>query len=271
MKASLERSLAQENWKNAAISAVSLSELYLTLGDLDEAMVMGEASVQYSERGRDVHWTIHSRVRHADAINQAGDREGSLALMTKAEAMQATAQPEFPLLYSISGFQFCDLLLTHGRPAEVRERTRQTLQWVTRARTALFDLALDHLSLGRAALALGDRDEAKTQLDDAVDGLRQAGVIEFIPRGLLARVVLFRETGDSAAARRDLDEAMRIAKRSEMRLFQCDAHLEYARFALAEAARERAREHVAAARRLVDETGYGRRRPEVEALEAEVR
>ena len=63
---------------------------------------------------------------------------------------------------------------------------------------------------------------------------------------------------------------MRIARRSEMRLFQCDAHLEYARLALAEGDREKAREHVAEARRLVEETGYGRRRPEVEALEAEV-
>ena len=63
---------------------------------------------------------------------------------------------------------------------------------------------------------------------------------------------------------------MRIAKRSEMRLFQCDAHLEYARLALAEGDKE-ARGHVTEARRLVDETGYGRRRPEVEELEAQLR
>ena len=61
---------------------------------------------------------------------------------------------------------------------------------------------------------------------------------------------------------------MRIAMRSEMRLFQCDAHLEYARLALAQKDQEEAREHVAKARRLVAETGYGSRRPEVEALEA---
>jgi hypothetical protein len=64
---------------------------------------------------------------------------------------------------------------------------------------------------------------------------------------------------------------MRIAKRSEMRLFQCDAHLEYARLALAEGDKDQARGNVAEARRLVEETGYGRRSPESEALEAEVR
>jgi hypothetical protein len=43
-----------------------------------------------------------------------------------------------------------------------------------------------------------------------------------------------------------------------------------AQFALADADREKAHGHLAEARRLVEETGYGRRRPEVEALEPEV-
>jgi hypothetical protein len=101
--------------------------------------------------------------------------------------------------------------------------------------------------------------------------MRKAGRINYLPLGMLARAALFRETGDPIRARRDLEEAMRIAKRSEMRLFQCDAHLEYARLALAEGSKEQAREHVAEARRLVDETGYGRRCREVEELEAQVR
>jgi tetratricopeptide (TPR) repeat protein len=131
-------------------------------------------------------------------------------------------------------------------------------------------LDLDHLSLGRAALALREHGEARAQLDQAVDGLRQAGDISRLPWGLLARAALFREMCDFTAARRDLDEAMRIAKRSEKQLYQSDAHLESARLALAEGDSEKARGHVVEVRRLVEETGYGRRRPEVEKLEAEV-
>jgi hypothetical protein len=81
----------------------------------------------------------------------------------------------------------------------------------------------------------------------------------------------FRKIYELDRGRRELDEAMRIARRSEMRLFQCDAHLEYARLALAEGDKDQARERVVAARRLVEEIGYGRRSPESEALEAEVR
>ena len=60
-------------------------------------------------------------------------------------------------------------------------------------------------------------------------------------------------------ARRDLDEAMRIARRGEMRLHQCDAHLELTRLAPAEDDRDQARHHLAEARRLVEQTGYHRR------------
>jgi tetratricopeptide (TPR) repeat protein len=176
-------------------------------------------------------------------------------------------------MYALAGSSYCDLLLDLGRFDEVRQRAAYALnlaqQYVGQG-LRLYDIAHDHVSLGRAALALGDLVEAKAHLDPAVDGLRKAGRIDYLPRGLLARAAFFLETGDRESARRDLDEAIRIARRSEMRLFQCDAYLGYARLALAEGERERARGHVAEAKRLVEETGYGRRRPEVEELETQL-
>jgi tetratricopeptide (TPR) repeat protein len=187
------------------------------------------------------------------------------ALFEEAEALQAERQPGYPLLYSVRGYRYCDLLLARDRAAEVRERGEANIR-TRHPSDSLLDIALDHLSLGRAALALDEHGEARTQLDQAVDGLRQAGDQEMVVRGLLARAALFLETGDFPPARRDLEEAMRVAKRCGMRLFQCDAHLEYARLALAEGDREQARKDLAEARRLVEDTGYGRRRPEVAAL-----
>jgi tetratricopeptide (TPR) repeat protein len=187
---------------------------------------------------------------------------GRKSCSREAEAIQAEDAPAFPQLFSTQGFYYCDLLLTQCRATEVRERAAYSIEIAQSLRA----IVLTRLSLGRAALALDEYSEAESQLDQAVDGLRQAGHIEFIVFGLLARAMLFRKTREFDCARCDLDEAMRIARRSEMRLFQFDAHLEYARLALAEGDKE-----VAEARRLVEETGYGRRRPEVEALEAEVR
>jgi tetratricopeptide (TPR) repeat protein len=269
MRAGRERYAAQENWQYAAMAASNLSELHLALGDVAEAVAVGAASVGHADRTRDAFVSMGARTYWADALHQAGEDARAQALFEGAEALQAERQPGYPRLYSIASYRYCDLLLAQGRAAEVRERATQTLEWAL-DHGNLLDIALDHLSLGRAVLALGEHDEANKELDQALDALRQAGQQDYLARGLLARAALFRETPDLQRAHRDLDEAMRIARRSEMRLFQCDAHLEYARLALAEGTFEKAREHVAEARQLVEETGYGRRRPKVEALEAEV-
>ena len=153
----------------------------------------------------------------------------------------------------------------------------------------LLDIALDHLSLGRAYLGQavtasgGSVDkpstaspgtqelfsQAATHLDQAVDGLRRAGQQEFLPLGLLARAALRRATGAHDRARADLDEALSIATRGGMRLHEADCHLEYARLCLATGETEAAREHLARAKTMVAETGYHRRDGEVAALERE--
>jgi hypothetical protein len=61
---------------------------------------------------------------------------------------------------------------------------------------------------------------------------------------------------------------MRIAKRSGMRLRECDAHLEFSRLELAQGNREAARPHLGHAEKLVVETGYRRRNKELAELTA---
>lgn len=266
MRASLDGAGAQEDWKNAAIGASNLAALHLTLGDVREAVAMGETSVEHADRSEDPFWQMASHANWAGALHQAGDVARARALFEKAEMLQVECEPNYPRLYSLQGFLYCDLLLTLDRAGEVHERAQQTLAWIM-PHQVLLSIALNHLSLGRAAKALGKQAEARAQLDQAVDGLRKAGQIQEVPGGLLARAGLFRETGEFEQARRDLDEAMRLAKRSEMRLFQCDAHLETCRLMLAEKKEKAtAQEHLDEAARLVEECGYGRRRPEVEAL-----
>ena len=43
--------------------------------------------------------------------------------------MQKANQREFPLLYSLQGHRYCDLLLSQGKYAEVQRRASQTLEW----------------------------------------------------------------------------------------------------------------------------------------------
>src|SRR6185295_2976875 len=97
---------------------------------------------------------------------------------------------------------------------EVEERAAQTLEWVT-TQNWLLDIALDHLTLGRAALYRAilegtDPAPAKAGIEAAVDGLRRAGVQDYLIRGLLTRAWLLHREGNPDAARADLDEAQEI-------------------------------------------------------------
>ena len=114
--------------RDAAITAGNLSELQLTLGEVAEAIALAEQSVEYADRSGDAFQRMASRTTLADARHQAGERARAEALFQEAERLQAERQPEYPRLYSLQGYRYCDLLLDLGRHAEVRDRAAQTLR-----------------------------------------------------------------------------------------------------------------------------------------------
>ncbi|MCK4315160.1 MAG: hypothetical protein KAX24_05255, partial [Anaerolineae bacterium] len=276
MQAGLEAAIAREDWENAAISAGNLSELYLTSGDLAQALAYAQQSVDLADRSGDGFLRMGIRTTLADTLHQAGRLSEAQAAFREAEEMQKARQPQFPLLYSFPGFRYCALLLGQREYREVQNQASQTLEWAEQylgRGLGLHDIALDHLSLGRAhilqARQEGSRDyaQAVAHLERAVDGLRQAGTQEFIVLGLLARAELRRATGSLDRARADLEEALSIATRGGMRLHEADCHLEYARLHLACGEQEKARESLAKAKGMIEEMGYHRRDGEVAELE----
>jgi tetratricopeptide (TPR) repeat protein len=289
MQAGLAALIAQESWKNAAADAGNLSELMLTLGEVSRAVGYGAQSVELADRSGDAFERLKQRAKWAAALHQAGCWEESAAAFREAEALQAEMQPQYPRLYSVQGYLYCELLLDRGEPEagwsaeeaerfrqacrKVVERARQTLEWAEKF-LGLLDNALGHLSLGRAHLGLAqgmaeseeeraaDLAQATEHLEHAVDGLRRAGQELYLPGGLLARAALRRVVGNVAGARADLTEAQEIAERGRMRRHACDAHLEWARLCRALGDGEGEKKHRAQARALVEATGYERRRAE---------
>jgi hypothetical protein len=298
MRAAMEMRVAQGNWKGAAITASNLSELELTLGEIVAAVADATQSVDYADRNGDAFYRMGTRTTLADALHQSGrcDRdEGVESLFREAERMQSENQPVYPRLYSLQGFRFCDLLLFAAeraawaqtpRPpgsaidlappallaelAAVRERAEQTLQ-VAMSQRWLLDVALDHLTLGRAALYTSllssgpeadmARVTARRHIAAAVDGLRAAGYPDYVLRGLLTRAWLSYVDGDKAGAESDLNAAWEIAERGPMPLHQADILLYRARLFADRAALARARE-------LIERHGYHRRDDELHDAEA---
>jgi tetratricopeptide (TPR) repeat protein len=300
----------------AARRASNLSELELTLGEVATAVWDAEQSVTYADRSSDTFWTLASRATHADTLHQAGRMAEAQTRFREAEQMQAESQPDYPLLYSVRGFKYCDLLLAASERAAwqmmlelktqnleletsmkscraVSQRGAQTLDWWTIQFTnaPLLDIALDHLTLGRAALyeivlALDGLPfktqslELKTSIDASVDGLRRSGHQERLPSGLLTRSWLRSLTEmhiGPASAQEDLDEAWEIAERGPMRLHMADIHLYRARLfhgvkpypwgADAEGNARGPKDDLAAARKLIEQCGYWRRKEELEDAE----
>ncbi|HLB69799.1 MAG TPA: hypothetical protein VJJ51_02020 [Candidatus Methanoperedens sp.] len=173
---------------------------------------------------------------------------------------------------STMGFRYCDLLLGQGKYKEVLSRASQTIEIAKRNRY-LLDIALDHLSIGKAHLlqALIEKKDdfirAAEHLNLGVDGLRQAGQQDELPRSLLSRAELYRVRRDFGRAQRDLDEAATIAERGGMGLHKADCCLGYARLYLAMGEKEKARESLAKAKEMIQKMGYHRRDREVKELE----
>jgi tetratricopeptide (TPR) repeat protein len=276
MQASLEARRSLEHWGAAAISAQNLSELHLTIGEMAQALSYAERGIEFANKSGKSLYLMSNRAALADILNQQGRLLESQEAFREAEQIQKEGQPELPILYSFAGFQYCDLLLEQKNYQEVQRRTPQTLQWARQYGGGLLSIALDLLSLGRAYLLqeqaenIGNYAQATDYLNQALNGLRQAGEVEFISRCLLALAELNILKRELNRAHADLDEALSIAARGTMRLRQADCHLGYARLYVAQSEKKKARESLETAREMIERMGYYRRDKDVAEIEREI-
>lgn len=290
MRAGLETAVRQEDRTNAAIRSSNLSELELMLGRLPDAETDARQSITHADQSGDAFRRMDNRTTTADALHQSGQRAEAGALFAEAERMQQERQPQFDLLYSTRGFQYCDWLLAPAEQAgwrhwlnqplsnsksqisdglaKVERRAMTTLGWATQF-GFLLEIALDHLTLARVGLirAIPDADPTNPQptLDlphvaAAVNGLRAAGTMDQLPRGLLTAALYHCVRGEQDLAQKHLAEAQQIAERGPMPLFLADVHLTRARLF-------RDREALSQAATLIRTLGYGRRSEELATAE----
>jgi hypothetical protein len=57
MRAGMELAVLLKDWKPAAVRASNLSELQLTLGDLNDALQSANQSVVFSDKSEDLQWS----------------------------------------------------------------------------------------------------------------------------------------------------------------------------------------------------------------------
>ncbi len=247
-----------EDWGNAPSAFGNVSEINLVLGKLSEAVSAGRQAVDAADRGGiidvanpigDWYFRVRCRATFGDALHNTGDFQAAYAQFKDAEEIQRHHQPD-TLLLSVSGYLYCDLLLTLGSRTEVVRRATKGLSLAEDQRRPL-DMGLYHLLLGRAL----PRRSKKTQehLDKATDLIQQAGTIHRLPLPLLARAT------DS-----DLTEVLKIIEYSGMTVYLADYHINAAW--LFRSNRRQALMHLRSAEKAIEDTGYLRRVRDVKRM-----
>ena len=257
-------------FEHASQVSNNLSEFHLVLGNVEKAIKYGEISVKYADKSKVESHRLVKRSTFAEALFLSGNINIAEKLFIEAEEIQKRSTPQHKYLYSLRGCQYCDLLLSNGKYKDVLERAENTIK-IVEPKNWILDIALDHLSLGRAYLFKTVYEETKDftisekHLNKAVEGFRKANYYEYIARGLIARAELYRVLGETMGekgyftkAHTDLEEAEETAS-PEMRLWLTDICLEYARLHFAEGDVEKAKERFQRAEKLIADTGYHRR------------
>jgi tetratricopeptide (TPR) repeat protein len=277
MEAGLKLGVGAADWKSAARCANNLARICLMLGEVKQSIQHARLAVSYADRGQDRFRALAYRSNLAHALHQAGQLSEAEQLFRELEQLQQNDALSSGT--EVRRNQYWDFLLGQSRTDAVKQQSKLSL---AHENGRPLDIALDELSYARALLldwakerqsdeTRGDRaieETIATYLNRAVKRLREAGRLHEIPRGLLVRASFRRLQGDYAAARRDIGEAIEIARRHGMKLHEIDSHIELAQLALAEGSFQEAREAYEKAVVLIEQTGYSRRDVDLEELNA---
>jgi tetratricopeptide (TPR) repeat protein len=260
-EASLASVVEAKSWRNASNIGEVLSILLLVTGDVARAVEIAEQALDHANRSQDHERIASAHGYLAEALACAGQIDDALAHFDEAEK-----DPEVGILV-LGNLWHGTLLIEQGMAAQALDRGNLALDYFTHESGWLAQ-GSTLLLFGRAQEALRD-DGASDSLDAAVEKLRKAGDVIFLPLGLLGRAAHRRRrvaAGEAAlltGLRQDLDEVAEICD-PEMRLYLADLALERARAALDiptafKDSRQEAERQIKAAGELIAETGYHRR------------
>lgn len=280
------------DWYNAAQDAINLSETKLWQGNLEEAEADARKAVQFSflkneiERKPDRQWDALSLVAHI--LHQRGQLDEVAALFQRAEQIKARSGTLTPLLISVPGFRYCQLLLSTAERAfwakilapcydgpfptndldDVEKRVAVVFKQPGDKGYSILSNALDRLTLTRLAVfrsVMGRAHLPLHGLEDLITSLRRGGDAFHVVSGLLCTSAVRFCGGDPKGAEVSLNEAWDLAERGPMRLQMADIHLYRARLFSPEKSYpwKSPQDDLAAAEKLINDCGYRRREGEL--------
>jgi tetratricopeptide (TPR) repeat protein len=183
LRKALEMALRHENWTTAATVATQLSEVYRARGDLPTALHFAKQSVGYvSSSGVPTDVALRSRTFLGFVQYWVGQFEAAKATFQDAEDVQRQANPGRPILHSVLGYMYGELLLDQleGQVrrlaavqfmrawGELRRRIRRASTFAEQDALPC-DIGLQHVSMGRLYILAWERQVAQNRSEGQTD------------------------------------------------------------------------------------------------------
>ena len=242
----LDRFTKLEDHRRALNASRHLSQLFLAIGKMDEAL-------KYAESGRaiaDDHPSLKSFERIealatlGDVLHQLGEIDAARTVFEEAEQLQSSHK-EWPRLIRLAGARYGQFLLAQGQAREVLQRFDDPDLAAIHAPFVLAQ-GLTRVLVCQAKLALARdasppnspelKECALNLLADYDEGLRlldESNQFQFLADGFLSRAEARRLAGRWDDAWDDLDKARHFIDHKGFTRMLADWHLENAELCLA--------------------------------------
>lgn len=234
---SVDGLIAQGEIQKAVVASGALVSMQLYVGNLGAAFALIERveSLVASVGSQLLGAVVDNYVGHA--LYLSAQPEAAASRFAAAQSVYLQESPPEPVGFPMVNCFHALFLVETGDAAAGLRHALRALQWrrdgawQTRFDTTTLN-AMDHLAAGLAWLRLGDCGQAEPYLETQIEMLRTVDDWLFLPFGLIHRSELYLAQQRHAAARADLDEALRIAGNTGARLLQRDAAYALARLCM---------------------------------------
>jgi hypothetical protein len=208
---------------------------------------------------------VLGRTLYANLLHQMGEGESAPSVDITDEMASDEVDTRFRFAAYLQRYLALEVSLFQGKHKEVIS----FLDGFLTPDEFRVENSLDYLTLARALLLAANENHTESDsrigesLDKALEGLQQARNEHLVPRALLTRADYYAKRSMFDEATADVDAAMAIAICDGMQLYQIDCLLAYGAIYLKHGDVQGCEICAAAARPLIDTTGYYRKSEDV--------
>ena len=247
MQASLASAIGQEARAEASYTASWFSEFLVVQGKLADAAQLARQAVEHGRLSGNLFAYKSALSSVGDALHQLGQIETARGYFEEGIDFQSSLDigDEGFNDFVLQGFHYCNLLASLGLHEAAEKFSRQQIASGRSAAISNLTLALDHVALARATLALSWRDmRPRKEIEDLVNNgirmVRESHDATFLPAALLTRAILLRAQHKYDEAETVISQIKRLAKQGlHMPIAMIDARLEEIKLRLAGRTRAR--------------------------------